>query len=62
MPGAAIALEGGGEALVTGREDAQFRQGLAARGLAAQPLDSIRGTDYSNGQRMVMTLYRVEPK
>jgi 4-amino-4-deoxy-L-arabinose transferase-like glycosyltransferase len=62
MPGAATALAGGGEALVTGREDAQFQQGLAARGLVAQPLDSIRGTDYSNGQRMVLTLYRVGPK
>jgi 4-amino-4-deoxy-L-arabinose transferase-like glycosyltransferase len=62
MPRAAVALAGGGEALVTGREDAQFQQGLAARGLAAQPLDAIRGTDYSNGQRMVLTLYRVVPQ
>jgi len=62
MPSAAGLLEDGGEALVTGREDAQFSQGLAARGLAAQPIDSIRGTDYSNGQRMVMTLYRIVPK
>jgi hypothetical protein len=62
MPGAATELAGGGEVLVSGREDAQFQQGLAARGLGAQPLDSIRGTDYSNGQRMVLTLYRVGPK
>ena len=62
MPAAAAALSGGGEALVTGREDAQFQQGLRARGLVAQTLATIRGTDYSNGQRMVLTLYRVGPK
>jgi hypothetical protein len=58
---AAVALAQGGEALVSGREEAMFRQGLAARGLAARPLGEIRGTDYSNGQRMVLTLYKVEP-
>jgi len=62
MPGAVTALTGGGEALVSGREDAQFQQGLAARGLAASAVDSIRGTDYSNGQRMVLTLYKIAPK
>jgi len=55
-------LAGGGEALVGGREDAQFLQGLTAHGLEATPIGSIRGTDYSNGQRMVLTLYRVRPK
>ena len=55
-------LAGGGEALVSGREDAQFLQGLAARGLAATPIGSVRGTDYSNGQRLVLTLYRIGPK
>ena len=59
---AATALTGGGEALVSGREDAQFLQGLAARGMKATAVGSVRGTDYSNGQRMVLTLYRVEPK
>jgi 4-amino-4-deoxy-L-arabinose transferase-like glycosyltransferase len=63
MVGSAVTeLAGGGDALVTGREDAQFLQGLAARGLEARPIGSVRGTDYSNGQRMVLTLYRVEPK
>ena len=62
MPAAAAALAEGGEALVSGREDAQFKQGLAARGLGAREIDSIHGTDYSNGQRMVLTLYRIEPK
>jgi hypothetical protein len=55
-------LASGGEALVTGREDAQFLQGLEARGLIARPIGDARGTDYSNGQRMVLTLYRVERK
>ena len=55
-------LAGGGEALVSGREDAQFLQGLAARGLEAMPVGSVRGIDYSNGQRIVLTLYRVDPK
>lgn len=55
-------LAGGGEALVSGRENAQFLQGLEARGLAARPIGEVRGTDYSNGQRMVLMLYRVEPK
>jgi 4-amino-4-deoxy-L-arabinose transferase-like glycosyltransferase len=56
---AAEALAGGGEALVSSREEAMFRQALAARGLLAQPVGSVRGLDYSNGQRMVLTLYDV---
>ena len=58
--GAATALAGGGEALVSSREEAMFQQALAARGLSASALGSVAGTDYSNGQRMVLTLYRVE--
>ncbi|MBV9863684.1 MAG: glycosyltransferase family 39 protein [Alphaproteobacteria bacterium] len=60
-PSAAEALERGGEALVSGREDAMFRQAISARGLAARVLDRVPGLDYSNGQRMVLTLYDVEP-
>jgi 4-amino-4-deoxy-L-arabinose transferase-like glycosyltransferase len=59
--GAAEALAGGGEALVSNREDAMFRQALGARGLAVQPVGSVPGLDYSNGQRMVLTLYDVAP-
>jgi 4-amino-4-deoxy-L-arabinose transferase-like glycosyltransferase len=58
---AAAALAGGGEALVVGRETAVFEQGLTARGLTARPIESVRGTDYSNGQRMVLTLYEIGP-
>src|SRR4029077_20220177 len=59
---AAEALAGGGEALVSSREDAMFRQALSARGLLAQPVGSVPGLDYSNGQRMVLTLYDVVPR
>jgi 4-amino-4-deoxy-L-arabinose transferase-like glycosyltransferase len=59
--GAAEALAGGGEALVSNREDAMFRQALGARGLAVQPVGEVPGLDYSNGQRMVLTLYDVAP-
>src|SRR5262249_21639253 len=59
--GAAESLLKGGQALVTNREEAMFRQALSARGLVAEPLGSAPGFDYSNGQRMVLTLYRVTP-
>ena len=60
--GAAEVLTGGGEALVGNREDAMFRQALGARGLLAEPVGSVSGLDYSNGQRMVLTLYDVAPE
>jgi hypothetical protein len=60
--GAAETLAGGGEALVSNREDAMFRQALGARGLLVQPVGSVPGLDYSNGQRMVLTLYDVAPE
>jgi len=59
--GGADALAAGGEALVSNREEAVFRQALNARGLVAQPLGTAPGFNYSNGQRMVLTLYRVAP-
>jgi 4-amino-4-deoxy-L-arabinose transferase-like glycosyltransferase len=59
---AAETLAGGGGALVSGREDAMFHQALNARGLAARAVGSVRGLDYSNGQRMVVTLYGVAPR
>jgi 4-amino-4-deoxy-L-arabinose transferase-like glycosyltransferase len=59
--GAAEALAGGGEALVSDREEAMFQQALAARGLAMRPIGNVHGLDYSNGQRMVLTLYDVAP-
>jgi len=52
----------GGEALVGDRQDAAFKANLAARGLVATAVDSVRGIDYSNGQRMTLTLYRIGPR
>jgi 4-amino-4-deoxy-L-arabinose transferase-like glycosyltransferase len=52
-------VSAGGEALVSGRLDVEFHQRLAARGLAAQPLGSVSGIDYSDGERMTLTLYRI---
>jgi 4-amino-4-deoxy-L-arabinose transferase-like glycosyltransferase len=52
----------GGEALVESRDGAAFAQNLAARGLAAQKIDSVNGTDYSNGEAMILTLYRIGPQ
>ena len=61
---AADALARGGEALVSSHADAMFRQALVGRGLAlkAVAIDRTAGLDYSNGQRMVLTLYRVAPE
>ena len=44
-------------ALVESREDAAFRRALAARGWTARALGQVAGLDYSNGKRMVLTLY-----
>jgi hypothetical protein len=52
----------GGDALVGDRETAVFEQTLAAHDLAARPIDSVAGVDYSNGDRMVLTLYQIGPK
>ncbi|MGE5269493.1 MAG: ArnT family glycosyltransferase, partial [Thiohalocapsa sp.] len=56
---AATLLADGGEAIVSSRVDAVFQQALAARGLVLTPLGSAAGLDYSNGQRMVLTLYEI---
>ncbi len=57
-----VPVPAGGEALVANRETAIFEQTLAARGLAAQAVDSVRGLDYSNGQETTLTLYRIGAK
>ncbi|HXQ52589.1 MAG TPA: glycosyltransferase family 39 protein [Stellaceae bacterium] len=51
----------GAVALVEARDDAAFRTALQARGWEAQIIDRIAGLDYSNGKRMVITLYRGVP-
>jgi hypothetical protein len=52
----------GDEALVGDRLAQAFEQNLTSHGLAAQPIDSARGIDYSNGQKMILTLYRIAPQ
>jgi 4-amino-4-deoxy-L-arabinose transferase-like glycosyltransferase len=49
-----------GLALIEGREDAAFRAALAAQGLAPHSFGQVQGLDYSNGKKMVLTLYRAE--
>jgi 4-amino-4-deoxy-L-arabinose transferase-like glycosyltransferase len=56
---AAAALGRGGEALVSDRDAPPFRRALAVAGLAARPLGSVAGFDYSNGKRLVLTLYAI---
>lgn len=59
---AADLLVQGGEALVSDREQPALRQALVVRGLAARPLGQVAGTDYSNGRRMIVTLFDVRPE
>ena len=56
-----VPVAAGGKALVSGRDTALFEQTLASHGLAARPVDSVRGTDYSNGEPMTLTLYQIGP-
>jgi 4-amino-4-deoxy-L-arabinose transferase-like glycosyltransferase len=57
---AAQALEGGGRALVSGREGKAFAAALAARGLSARKLGRVGGLDYSTGRRLALTLYAID--
>jgi hypothetical protein len=61
MPPSAAAevLASGGSALVSNRAEAMFRQALSMHGLNPHPLGTVAGFDYSNGQRMALTLYDV---
>ena len=52
----------GAEALVSNRDATVFEQTNASRGFTGRAIDSVRGTDYSNGQNMTLTLYLIEPK
>jgi 4-amino-4-deoxy-L-arabinose transferase-like glycosyltransferase len=51
----------GAVALVEERQDAAFRTALRARGWQAEPIERVSGLDYSNGRRMILTLYRGVP-
>jgi 4-amino-4-deoxy-L-arabinose transferase-like glycosyltransferase len=51
----------GAAALVSDRDDAAFRSALKSRGWEPRAIDHIDGLDYSNGQRMILTLYTGAP-
>lgn len=44
--------------LVESREDQAFRRALGTHGLKPEAIARVAGLDYSNGRRMVLTLYR----
>ena len=46
--------------LVEGRDESAFQAALTAQGLVAHAHGQVQGLDYSNGKRMVLTLYRAE--
>ena len=49
-----------GLALVEGRQDEAFRAALTGEGFSPRSLGQVQGLDYSNGKRMVLTLYRAD--
>jgi len=51
-----------GIALVSDREAAAFRAALAARQVGATAVDTVSGLNYSNGQRLTLTLYAATAK
>jgi 4-amino-4-deoxy-L-arabinose transferase-like glycosyltransferase len=55
-----VPVPAGSEALVSSRDTETFKQMLASRGLTARQIDSVSGTDYSNGQDMTLSLYRID--
>jgi hypothetical protein len=57
-----LPVEAGNEALVSESFATAFDRELARVGLTAQAIDSVRGTNYSNGARMTLTLYRIVAK
>jgi 4-amino-4-deoxy-L-arabinose transferase-like glycosyltransferase len=57
---AAELLDHGGEVLVSEPERRSLQQALSERGLVARPLGDASGIDYSDGRRVVLTLYDVE--
>ncbi len=56
-----VAAAPGSLALVESRDDGAFRRALGAHGVTASVVARIGGLDYSNGKRMVLTLYRGAP-
>jgi 4-amino-4-deoxy-L-arabinose transferase-like glycosyltransferase len=56
------AIAEGRPAVVEKRERDQFLAAMKAAGLTPQPVKTISGIDYSNGDDMTLTLYRGEPQ
>jgi 4-amino-4-deoxy-L-arabinose transferase-like glycosyltransferase len=52
----------GDDALVTDRLAQAFEREVAKRNLAARPIGQVSGHNYSSGQEMTLTLYRIEAK
>ena len=59
---AANGIADGRPAIVESREEPAFRHELAARGLTAFPAATVKGVDYSNGDKMALTIYRGAPQ
>ncbi len=59
---AAQAIAEGRPAIVEQRQDAAFRSALAAEGLAPREAGAIGGVNYSDGETVVLRLYRGEPQ
>jgi 4-amino-4-deoxy-L-arabinose transferase-like glycosyltransferase len=55
---AAARLSSGGVALVESHDEKAFHAALEALGVRAEPAGQAAGLDYSNGKRIVLTLYR----
>jgi 4-amino-4-deoxy-L-arabinose transferase-like glycosyltransferase len=51
----------GAAALVSDRDDDAFRRALHARGWEPRAVEHVDGLDYSNGQRLTLTLYTGAP-
>ena len=49
-----------GLVLIEGRQDEAFKAALAGEGFTPRSLGQVQGLDYSNGKRMVLTLYRAD--
>lgn len=59
---AAAGIADGRPAIVESREEAAFRQALAAQRLTARPVATVKGVDYSKGDKMALTIYRGAPQ
>lgn len=59
---AAEAVEAGRPAVVEGRQEGAFRLAMRQNELTPRPVAVVEGFDYSNGDKVRLTLYRGEPQ